>query len=78
MELSYLTLNAPAGDLDFDLALDVRGNPPSLTDVGSTTLSAALPADESGGASSWWIAALVAAALAIGAAVLRWRRIRAV
>lgn len=34
MTLTYLGLNIPAGDLGFDLALDVHGGTPSVTDVG--------------------------------------------
>lgn len=66
MTLTYLSLNVPAGELGYDLGLDAHGNPPSLTDVGTT-----IPSVEADGAPiGWFIVALVGAlALVAGAQV---------
>jgi Uncharacterized protein conserved in bacteria (DUF2330) len=74
MWLSYLTLEAPAEELDYDLAVSTRpGVTPSLTDAGVDEPEAVpvLPAS-AGGPALWPIAAAAGAGLAVLAA--GWRR----
>jgi hypothetical protein len=74
MWLSYLTLEAPAEELDYDLAVSTRpGVTPSLTDAGVDEPEAVpvLPAS-AGGPALWPIAAAAGAGLAVLA--VGWRR----
>src|SRR5207302_2914168 len=50
--LSFLSLNARAGDLTYDLALNVRGGAPSPVDAGLSSREA--PAAPSGGLGAFW------------------------
>jgi hypothetical protein len=66
MWLTYLPLEARAGDLDYDLAVSVDPAVfPSLTDAGVVSAADAVPVEEAPPARSWWPAAVgLAAALA--------------
>ncbi len=78
MWLSYLKLDAPAADLDYDLAVSATpGVTPSLVDTGVPEPEA-MPVGSGGSGVAWWP---LAAGGAAGAAVLsvgwlRWRRDR--
>jgi hypothetical protein len=78
MWLSYLKLDAPAADLDYDLAVSATpGVTPSLVDAG-VPAPEAIPVGSGGSGVAWWP---LAAGGAAGAAVvcvgwLRWRRDR--
>jgi hypothetical protein len=86
MWLSYLTLDAPASDLDYDLAVSTQpGVEPSAADAGVRSGSQAIPLPRSGpaagfgtgdgGQAVWPVVATVGAALALAAvAVQRHRR----
>jgi uncharacterized protein DUF2330 len=78
MWLSYLTLDAPAGDLDYDLAVSTReGVAPSAVDAGVDEAREAVPVPVSDdGRSAWPLvgAAGTAVALAAAAAVAVTRR----
>jgi hypothetical protein len=54
MWLDYIRVNAPAGQLNHDLAIDVTGGSPSLVDAGFDLPSPRLSAPDSGGAVAWW------------------------
>jgi hypothetical protein len=70
--LSYMTVDTPAGELDFDLAASVDPTtPPSLVDAGIDGFRA-VPLDADHGRALWPLAAGGAAALAV--AVLARRR----
>jgi hypothetical protein len=66
MWLSYLQVDAPAGDLDYDLAVDVDGAAPSAVDAG-IDVPAAAPAAPSApdGQLPLWLPAGVAALVAL-------------
>ena len=55
MWLSFLTLNTPAGELTYDLALNVRGGAPSPVDAGLSTRET--PAGSPGPGVLWILAA---------------------
>jgi hypothetical protein len=78
MWLSYLTLDAPAGDLDYDLAVSTRpGVAPAAADAGVERAAEAVPVPGPGDGRSVWPVALgasAAVALAAGAAVAITRR----
>ncbi|HEX8803964.1 MAG TPA: DUF2330 domain-containing protein, partial [Acidimicrobiales bacterium] len=60
--LSYLTLDAPAAELDYDLAVSTRpGVRPSLADAGVDG-GEAVPVRPGGGSTPWWPVPLVAGA----------------
>ena len=64
MWLSYLRVDSSAGDLTYDLAVDVRGEAPSAVDAGLARVGS-LPAPPAGGPPLWLlsgVALLVAAA----------------
>jgi hypothetical protein len=71
--LTYLRVDVPAGDLDYDLATDVDGNAPRVVDTGLVHFdemdALEVPGASNGGASWPWqgtVAILVAIALALG------------
>ncbi len=78
MWLSYMTLDAPAAELDYDLAVSATpGVTPSLVDAG-VPQPEAIPVRPPGPSTAWWP---VAAGAGAGAAILavgwsRWRRER--
>jgi Uncharacterized protein conserved in bacteria (DUF2330) len=78
MWLSYLKLDAPAADLDYDLAVSATaGVTPSLVDAGVPEPEA-IPVGSGDAGLAWWP---LAAGVAAGAAILsvgwlRWRRDR--
>jgi hypothetical protein len=78
MWLSYLTLDAPAGDLDYDLAVSTQpGVAPAAADAGVERAAEAVPVPGPGDGRSVWPVALgasAAVALAAGAAVAITRR----
>jgi Uncharacterized protein conserved in bacteria (DUF2330) len=75
MWLSYLTVDAPAEELDYDLAVSSRpGVTPSLADAGVGEPEAVPVLPRSGSAPAWPLAAAVGAALAVLA--LGWSRWR--
>jgi len=66
MWLSYLQLDADAGDLDYDLAVSADSGEPTITDAGigpATAVPVRPPAD----GTPWWP---IAGGIAVGAAVL--------
>jgi hypothetical protein len=77
MWFTFLRLDVPAGDLDYDLAISTRpGTVPSLTDAGITA-SEARPITERAGRALWPLAAAVAVGIAtfgIGGMLTRRRR----
>jgi hypothetical protein len=74
MWLSYLTLDAPAAELDYDLAVSARpGVTPSLTDAG-VPAPEAVPVIRAGdGVAVWPIVAAALAALVTVLAIGSWR-----
>jgi hypothetical protein len=78
MWLSYLTLAAPAADLDYDLAVSTRpGVAPAAADAGVEEAREAVPVPESGdGRSAWPLVGAAGTAVALGvvAAVAVTRR----
>jgi hypothetical protein len=75
MWLSYLTLDAPAAELDYDLAVSTRsGVTPSLTDAGVGAPEAVPVLPAGGGPALWPIAAAIGAGLAVLA--VGWSRRR--
>ena len=67
MWLSYLTLDADAGELDYDLAVSARpGGEPSIVDAGVGPASA-IPVSEAASSRAWWppVVAGVAAGIAV-------------
>lgn len=74
MWLSYLQLEAPAAELDYDLAVSSRrGVPPSLTDAGVPDPES-VPVPRAGGDRPLWpLAAGTGAGLAILVAAWRWQ-----
>lgn len=67
MWLSYLQLNAPAGQLTYDLAVSVDSEVfPTLTDAGVATPAEAVPVRAPAPGTPWWP---LAAALVVGAAM---------
>jgi len=77
MWFTFLRLDVPAGDLDYDLAISTRpGTVPSLTDAGITA-SEARPIAERAGRALWPLAAAAAVGIAtfgIGGLLARRRR----
>jgi uncharacterized protein DUF2330 len=69
MWLSYLTLDAPAGDLDYDLAVSTRpGVEPAAVDAGVDEAREAVPVPESDdGRSAWPLVGAAGTAVALGA-----------
>lgn len=78
MWLSYLTLDAPAAELRYDLAVSAQPDvAPSPVDAGVETLDQAAPVPAPGGGGLGWgwpAAAAVAAAVVLVVAVARGRR----
>ena len=77
MWFTFLRLDVPAGDLDYDLAISTRpGAVPSLTDAG-VTAAEARPITEQAGRALWPLAAAGAVGVAtFGIAGLFGRRRR--
>ncbi|HLM64812.1 MAG TPA: DUF2330 domain-containing protein [Acidimicrobiales bacterium] len=78
MWLSYLQLDAPAGELDYDLAVSTTpGVEPSLADAGVDEPAAAAPVPEGDGGSNatpWPLVAAVAGGLVLAGGVVVARR----
>ena len=77
MWLSYLQLEAPAGDLDYDLAISTTdGRPPSAVDAGIEGLGHAGQIVDGQGGALWPVGAGVGTSIALGMgiAVMVWRR----
>ena len=75
MWLSYLRVDSPAGELTYDLAVDVKGRAPSMVDAGLAAVES-LPAPPSGGTPLWQLAgvAVVVALAGINAGRRSMRR----
>lgn len=76
MWLSYLRVDSSAGDLNYDLAVDVKGKAPSTVDAGLSRIGS-LPAPPSGGLPAWVLVAVAALVAAIGVTAGRWSLRRA-
>lgn len=77
MWLSYLQLEVPAGDLDYDLAISTTdGRAPSAADAGIEHLGDAGPIADGRGWDRWPVGVGVAIGLgvSVGIAVMVWRR----
>jgi hypothetical protein len=75
MWLSYLRVDSAAGDLTYDLAVDVEGEAPSTVDAGLARVDAAPPVDDSLPIGLLAGVAVVVAVLGVGAG--RWSLRRA-
>jgi hypothetical protein len=75
MWLSYLRVDSAAGDLTYDLAVDVQGEAPSTVDAGLARIDAPPPVDDSLPIGLLAGVALVVAVLGVGAG--RWSQRRA-
>lgn len=75
MWLSYLRVDSAAGDLTYDLAVDVQGQAPSTVDAGLARVDAPPPVDDSLPIGLLAGVALIVAVLGIGAG--RWSQRRA-
>jgi uncharacterized protein DUF2330 len=75
MWLSYLTVDSPAAELDYDLAVSTRpGVTPSLVDAGVDQLEAVPVLPSAAGPATWPLfAALGAAAAVVAVGWTRWR-----
>lgn len=71
MWLSYLRVDSSAGDLTYDLAVDVEGQAPSTVDAGLTG-AASVPAPPSGGLPGWLLAGVASLVAVVGVTAGRW------
>lgn len=75
MWLSYLQLEAPAGDLDYDLAISTTdGRTPSAVDAGIELLGHAGQIVDGQGRALWPVGVGASIGLGMGIAVMVWRR----
>ncbi|HVL52471.1 MAG TPA: DUF2330 domain-containing protein [Actinomycetota bacterium] len=76
MWLSYLRVDSSAGDLTYDLAVDVKGEPPSAVDAGLAA-AGTLPAPPSDGLPAWLLAGVALLVAGVGITAGRWSLRRA-
>jgi hypothetical protein len=75
MWLTYLQLSAPAGELDYDLAISVDQDlHPTLADAGVLTAASAVPLTKGSDATPWPLLAGLGAGLVTFVLVRRARR----
>lgn len=76
MWLSYLRVDSAAGDLTYDLAVDVEGEAPSTVDAGLARIDAPAPPDD-GGLPVGVLAAVAVIVAGLGVTAGRWSQRRA-